>query len=602
MAGLSLLFYPDVASWWNDRSQRGIAQIYDEEVARLRQEQIDEHFRRAAEVNASLSYLPSTSPLFIAHMAQIPDDYHQILYVGGVMGRISIPKINVNLPIYHTTSSWALDRGVGHLEGTAFPTGGYSTHSVLTAHTGLANARMFTDLEHNVTYGDLFFINVLGQTLAYEVDQILTVLPHEIESLRVVPGEDLVTLITCTPYALNSHRLLVRGRRIPYIAYMAEEIEQIIISTRVDIRIFIFVGLFASFMLVFGIYNALKGRNVRQGPRPVRNPRPIYTAEAQAANPYRNYENDFDIGDLFRDLENRPKPNISANTTKGIARFTNKTISPPKPRPIATRKRKPANRLLSNTKRNIAVCSIVLLLISGVGIAAAQATGQSGSRNGQSAIADFVARIEDYNTDYRDRWVAEQIARWIEGGELEIQDAVAENPLHWLYQRIAEHNHRLYEAGQGNLPDPFGYTQDSFNLNYFGFDEEMIGFISISSIDLELPIYMGASRENLQRGLAHVTNTSLPVGGTNTNAVIAGHIGSRRANLPGNINELSTSDVISITNFYETITYAIVYVQQYGTTQRDTLAIQSGRDMLTLIGYQQGSQRYVIIAERINAE
>ena len=143
--------------------------------------------------------------------------YNNILNLdqSGVMGYLEIPCISVDLPIYHGTDAEILERGVGHLAASSIPIGGKSTHSVLTGHTGLSSAKLFTDLTE-MKKGDLFFINVLGQTLAYKVDQISVVRPKDTRKLRIVDGKDYVTLVTCTPYGVNSHRLLVRGTRVPY--------------------------------------------------------------------------------------------------------------------------------------------------------------------------------------------------------------------------------------------------------------------------------------------------------------------------------------------------------------------------------------------------
>jgi len=155
------------------------------------------------------------SGLLIGEGALLPYDYAEILNVGGVMARVYVPSVGVDLPVFHGSYPEVLARGVGHLEGTAFPTGGINTHAVLTAHSGMPNARFFTNLEQLVE-GDVFYISVLNRRLAYQVDQITVVLPNEIDALRIVPGADHVTLITCTPYTVNTHRLLVRGRRIAY--------------------------------------------------------------------------------------------------------------------------------------------------------------------------------------------------------------------------------------------------------------------------------------------------------------------------------------------------------------------------------------------------
>ena len=149
---------------------------------------------------------------------QIEDtDYWKALNVAedGVMGYLSIPKINVRLAIYHGTAEDVLQTGIGHMNGTSLPIGGESTHSVLAAHRGLPAARLFTDIDQ-MQQGDMFYIHVLDETLAYQVDQILTVLPSDTDALQIEKGKDYVTLVTCTPYAVNTHRLLVRGTRIPY--------------------------------------------------------------------------------------------------------------------------------------------------------------------------------------------------------------------------------------------------------------------------------------------------------------------------------------------------------------------------------------------------
>ncbi len=146
----------------------------------------------------------------------VPDNYTQILdYANHMMGYIEIPKISVYLPIYHGTSDDVLAKGIGHMSQTAFPIGGESTHAVLTGHTALPNAKLFTDLTELVE-GDVFYIQILGETLAYEVDQIKVVDPEDTSDMQAEKGKDYVTLITCTPYAVNTHRLLVRGERIPY--------------------------------------------------------------------------------------------------------------------------------------------------------------------------------------------------------------------------------------------------------------------------------------------------------------------------------------------------------------------------------------------------
>jgi len=215
IVGSALLLYPTFCTWRSDRALQQIVQTYYEETAPMSQEEIDDHFRRAYEHNEFLRDISLMSGLLIGEGALIPYDYDEILNVGGVMARVEVPSVGVDLPVFHGSYPEVLARGVGHLEGTAFPTGGINTHAVLTAHSGMPNARFFTNLEQ-LAEGDIFYVSVLNRRLAYQVDQITVVLPSEIDALRIVPGADHVTLVTCTPYTINTHRLLVRGRRIAY--------------------------------------------------------------------------------------------------------------------------------------------------------------------------------------------------------------------------------------------------------------------------------------------------------------------------------------------------------------------------------------------------
>lgn len=179
-------------------------------------------------------------------------DYDKILNIDGdgVMGSVEIPSIKVYLPIYHGTDSTSLEKGAGHLENSSFPVGGKGTHSVISAHTGLPSAKMFDNLTE-VKKGDVFYIHVLNQTLAYEVDQIKVVLPENVSDLLIDRNEDYVTLVTCTPYGINSHRLLVRGTRIPYKEAKKKESSQ----TKGDSKwkAYAIAGIIAAILLVLGL-------------------------------------------------------------------------------------------------------------------------------------------------------------------------------------------------------------------------------------------------------------------------------------------------------------------------------------------------------------
>jgi len=366
---------------------------------------------------------------------------------------------------------------------------------------------------------------------------------------------------------------------------MAEHIEQTVIyrgSRGTDVRVYIFVGLFLMFMIVFSVYSAIKEKQV-----------PARRRRRNEVQQGAGYGNNLILEDLYSDLESQ-----SASYLKSREEYMRRTPKSLKPALIG--KNAPQSRKLSvpPMAKYVFAGFIGLLLVVGIGVAISQSFSQP-ERNGQTAIDDFVYRIESYNTQYRQRWLADQLGQWTNGSELPPLDTeTPENPLSWLHNHVMDHNRNLYESGQGSLPDPFSYSQETMNLSNFGFDnEEMIGFITIPSLDLKLPVFMGASRENLRRGLAHVTGTSLPIGGASTNAVISGYVSQGRNNILNGIGEISVGDEIHVTNFYETITYVVSDIHQNSTINIPT--IQSSQDLLTIIGYNQGDpDRYTIIARR----
>ena len=214
LTGLSLLLYPSVSDYWNSLHQTRAIATYAEEVANLNQDQYDEIWAAAESYNASLTDRVNAYLLSDAQK----EEYQQLLNVSGlgVMGYIEIPSIDCSLPIYHGTEESVLQIAVGHLEWSSLPVGGESTHCVLSGHRGLPSAKLFTNLDKLQT-GDIFMLRVLDNVLTYEVDQILIVEPQETEALRIEEGKDYCTLVTCTPYGINTHRLLVRGHRIDNI-------------------------------------------------------------------------------------------------------------------------------------------------------------------------------------------------------------------------------------------------------------------------------------------------------------------------------------------------------------------------------------------------
>lgn len=212
LAGLGILLYPSISNWWNSRVQSRAVAVYDEAVAAPNETDYTAYREAAEAYNENLFAIGSASA--ISNTDLVDEDYWDLLDVAGIgiMGYITIEKINVELPIYHGTSSSVLSAGAGHLEGTSLPVGAESTHTVISAHRGLPSSLLFTNLDQ-LEEGDTFTLTVLDQVYTYEVDQITIVLPDEIENLYIEEGKDYCTLMTCTPYGINTHRLLVRGVR-----------------------------------------------------------------------------------------------------------------------------------------------------------------------------------------------------------------------------------------------------------------------------------------------------------------------------------------------------------------------------------------------------
>ena len=211
LTGLSLLLYPTVSDWWNNMHQSRAITSYQNDVVELEEESYEEVLRQAQGYNAAL---PRDNTRFLPTEEQSAA-YQEALNISGngIMGYIEIPSISVELPIYHGTEETVLQVAVGHVEGSSLPVGGAGTHCVLSGHRGLPSARLFTDLDQ-LQEGDIFQLHVLNGVLTYEVDQINVVEPDDVSLLAISEEEDLCTLVTCTPYGVNSHRLLVRGHRI----------------------------------------------------------------------------------------------------------------------------------------------------------------------------------------------------------------------------------------------------------------------------------------------------------------------------------------------------------------------------------------------------
>ena len=218
--GVGIFLYPSISNYLAEKNHINIIRNYDDLIVKIDEEKINEEKEKAKIYNENLSGDPVHDPFVIGSGYALPENYKEVLNVGddGVMGYVEIPKISVYLPIYHGTSDDVLEKGVGHIQNTSVPIGGKSAHSVLTGHTGLPNAELFTRLDE-LGIGDIFYIHVLDDVLTYKVFETKVILPDKIDELQILNGKDYITLVTCTPYGVNSHRLLVKAERVEYEEY-----------------------------------------------------------------------------------------------------------------------------------------------------------------------------------------------------------------------------------------------------------------------------------------------------------------------------------------------------------------------------------------------
>ena len=222
LLGMGFFLYPHVSNLLMERNQSYAIQNFEDQVKNKARDEMEEEWKKAEEYNESLSGNVLRDPFMEGSGMVLQDNYKEVLNINGIMGYIDIPDIDVNLAVYHGTGESTLKKGVGHLEGTSLPVGGAGTHAVFTGHTGLTTAKLFTDLTE-LGEGDMFYLHILDRVLAYQVDQIKVVEPENTDDLKPVAGKDYVPLVTCTPYGVNSHRLLVRGKRTDYHAWQEKQ-------------------------------------------------------------------------------------------------------------------------------------------------------------------------------------------------------------------------------------------------------------------------------------------------------------------------------------------------------------------------------------------
>lgn len=251
---------PFVANQWNNYRQKQLISGYEQVVSdKEAAEGIDYDAERKKAEDYNEALLPCVLPdsFALAESSGVDPVYMNTLNIAGdeMMGSVEIPKINIKIPIYHTTEEDVLNKGAGHLEGSSLPVGGANTHAVISAHRGLPSASLFTDLDQ-MKVGDHFLLHVLDETLCYEVDKISVVKPEDTSALAVEDGQDLVTLLTCTPYGVNTERLLVRGHRVPYVEEEVKEEKTVLSgsSLHTNYLLWVFVGLSVTALFVFVLY------------------------------------------------------------------------------------------------------------------------------------------------------------------------------------------------------------------------------------------------------------------------------------------------------------------------------------------------------------
>lgn len=469
-------------------------------------------------------------------------DYEGQLNIAGngIMGYIEIPKISVNLPIYHGTENDSLERGVGHLLGSSLPVGGENTHTILSGHSGMASQKMFTDLEQ-LTLGDAFYLHILDETLAYQVVEINTVLPFDTSLLGIVSGEDLCTLVTCTPYGVNTHRLLVRSSRIPY-----EKTERTL-----------------------------------EGTSPV---------EQSISSWERHYLNELVIGltiavILVAGIVLATKPRKGKKTRNGKE---------------SRKQKKRGGRYLKKEPFRLAPMLALIGFLTGLFLLLYPYLW------GAMVDCGIALNARDFlNWDSKLSAASDNSEKAAAMNAMEPTELLEIKAYPELWEDMLHYNETIFTEGQTSLSCAYDYQQPSFRLSDYGLEREVFGVISIPAMDLEMPIYLGATEQHMATGAAHLSQTSLPIGGINTNCVIAGHRGYNGASYFRYIDKLKVGDTVSVTNLWETLHYRVAEVKIIDPNEVAEILIQPGRELLTLLTCHPyasgGRQRYVVYCERIES-
>lgn len=451
-SGLLVMAYPWISSKVNQKNASKIIDGYEKRLKDCSKEKKKEMLEAAGKYNHKIldSDVIMTDPFDEEAQRLTTREYEQMLDVdgSGIMGYLDIDKINVHLPIRHGISQKVLKDSVGHLQETSLPIKGRGVHSVLSAHTGMTEAKLFSNLD-KIQVGDFFQIHVLGERLDYKVFNIEIVEPEEVSSLAIDKDKNLCTLITCTPYGINTHRLLVHGMKV---------------------------------------------KNKQE-----------------------------------KEIKKRKQP-----------------------------------------FRKILIITAFICIIGGI----------------------FTC-LYPYGCRKRQKREVEQKIR-------EYDRMSADTNLDSLRKMMEQYNRRLYEEGQSGLKDAWSYQKSSFDLQAWGLQSNMIGYLEIPEIKVILPIYLGANKENMIHGAAHLSQTSLPIGGDNTNCVIAGHRGYAKAAMFRDLDKLKPGEKIYVTNLWETRCYEVKKKKIIMPDETDPILIQKGRDMVTLITchpYRHNYQRLLVYCE-----
>ena len=437
VTGILIFLYPFVSNYFAKKQQENVILGQEEYVKKSEEEDLEKEWKKAELYNRTF------------------ENYMDALNLAGdgVMGCIEIPKIELRIPIYHGSGENSLLKGIGHVEKTALPIGGAGNHTVLTGHRGLPESELFTRLDE-IEIGDKFFIHILDKVLVYEVDQITIVLPEEAAKISAEIERDLITLVTCTPYGVNTHRLLVRGER--------------------------------------------------------------------------TYD--------MTDVEDKDS---------------------------------------NNTMKRNKIIFIIILLFSGMLII---------------AYPYLINRLYNNKVEKQKQVFNSIVCK----GEDRKKQA--------LYQELKRINDTLFNEKQKNLSGEEAYKKANINLKLYGIQDNVIGYISIPRMKVDLPILLGANEENMKKGAVHLTETSYPIGGENTNCVIAAHRGYANASMFRKIEEVEIGDKVYIENFREKLIYEVVQLRIIAPSDIGQILIREGKDMVTLVTchpYRKNSQRYVVFCERI---